>query len=193
MKESAEIALSLLKSSFLNKKLDFSDKDIHIHVPEGAVPKDGPSAGVTLFTALVSLVTGKRVDPHLAMTGEISLRGQVLPIGGLPEKLMAAQRAGVRKVLIPKDNVRDLEDVPKEVTSSLEIVPVDTVGDVIHEALGISLPRLNRPLFDIADETAKSRTEEKERESSKDSTENLSGKKASVQETGKKAGKKTWR
>ena len=193
MKESAEIALSLLKSSFLNKKLDFSDKDIHIHVPEGAVPKDGPSAGVTLFTALVSLVTGKRVDPHLAMTGEISLRGQVLPIGGLPEKLMAAQRASVRKVLIPKDNVRDLEDVPKEVTSSLEIVPVDTVGDVIHEALGISLPRLNRPLFDIADETAKSRTEEKERESSKDSTENLSGKKASVQETGKKAGKKTWR
>lgn len=102
MKESAETAVSLVKSTFLNGGLDFKDKDIHIHIPEGAVPKDGPSAGITMFTAVTSLVTGIPVSPYLAMTGEISLRGQVLPIGGLPEKLMAAERAGIRKVLIPK-------------------------------------------------------------------------------------------
>lgn len=141
MKESASISVSLVKSIFHNQNLDFSDKDLHIHVPEGAVPKDGPSAGVTLFTALVSLVKDMPVDPKLAMTGEISLRGQVLPIGGLPEKLMAAQRAGVKKVLIPKENVPDLEDVPEEVKKTLEIVPVATVREVIRTALGFDLPR----------------------------------------------------
>ena len=141
MKESATIALSLVKSLFVSDNIDFNDKDIHIHVPDGAVPKDGPSAGVTMFTALVSLVTGKSVQNDLAMTGEISLRGQVLPIGGLPEKLMAAQRAGVKKVLIPKDNVRDLEDVAKEVRDTLEIVPVSTVQDVIDHALHTKLPK----------------------------------------------------
>lgn len=141
MKESATIAVSLVKSVFHDQNLDFSDKDLHIHVPEGAVPKDGPSAGVTLFTALVSLVKDMPVDPRLAMTGEISLRGQVLPIGGLPEKLMAAQRAGVKHVLIPKDNVPDLEDVPEEVKKTLEITPVSTVREVIKHAVGIDLPK----------------------------------------------------
>jgi ATP-dependent Lon protease len=139
MKESATIALSLVKSLGFDS-FDFKSHDLHIHVPEGAVPKDGPSAGVTLFTALVSLVTGACVPPDLAMTGEIALRGQVLPIGGLPEKLMAAQRAGVKKVLIPKENVRDLEDVPEEIRTSLEIVPVSSVKEVIRHALGIQLP-----------------------------------------------------
>ena len=93
-----------------------------------------------MFTAVTSLVTGKPVSPYLAMTGEISLRGQVLPIGGLPEKLMAAERAGIKKVLIPDDNVRDLDDVPEEIRDKLEIVPVKTVEDVIREALHITLP-----------------------------------------------------
>ena len=121
--------------------------DIHIHIPEGAVPKDGPSAGITMFTAVTSLVTGKEVSQYLAMTGEISLRGQVLAIGGLPEKLMAAVRAGVRKVLIPKENMPDLEDVPEETKEKLEIVPVATIRDVAREALGIKLPeRKNMPI-----------------------------------------------
>lgn len=141
MKESARIALSLVKSAFISDELSFDDKDIHIHVPEGAVKKDGPSAGITLFTALTSLVTGIPVSNKLAMTGEVSLRGQVMPIGGLPEKLMAADRAGITKVLIPKDNVQDLEDVPKETRDHLTIVPVTTVADVAREALGIELPK----------------------------------------------------
>ncbi len=140
MKESAETAVSLVKSTFMGSGYDFSGKDIHIHIPEGAVPKDGPSAGITMFTAVVSLVTGKPVSPYLAMTGEISLRGQVLPIGGLPEKLMAAERSGVKKVLIPKENVRDLEDVPAEIRGKLEIVPVTNVSEVIREALDMELP-----------------------------------------------------
>ena len=141
MKESATIALSLVKSMFASGDVDFDSTDIHIHVPAGAVPKDGPSAGVTMFTALVSLITDTPVSPKLAMTGEISLRGQVLPIGGLPEKLMAADRAGVKTVLIPKDNVRNLEDVPDEVKKKLEIVPVDNVQELIKKALGITLPK----------------------------------------------------
>ncbi len=140
MRESAETAVSLVKSTFMEQGLEFKDRDIHIHIPEGAVPKDGPSAGITMFTAVTSLVTGKPVSPYLAMTGEISLRGQVLPIGGLPEKLMAAVRSGIRKVLIPKDNVKDLEDVPEETKEKLEIVPVATVKEVIREALHIKLP-----------------------------------------------------
>ena len=113
MKESARISLSLLKSRLPVNAIQFKDKDLHIHVPSGAVPKDGPSAGITLFTALASLITGIKVNPKLAMTGEITLRGAVLPIGGLKEKLLAAERAGITKVLIPKDNVADLKDVPE--------------------------------------------------------------------------------
>lgn len=147
MKESATIALSLVKSMFSDKNIDFSDKDIHIHVPSGSVPKDGPSAGVTLVTALTSLVTGISASPELAMTGEISLRGQVLPIGGLPEKLMAAERAGIKKVLIPLSNKEDLIDVPEDTKNNLEIITVDTVDEVIHEALGIRIPKCDRDFF----------------------------------------------
>ena len=141
MKESATISLSLLKSYYSADAKRFEDRDIHIHVPQGAIPKDGPSAGVTLFTALTSLLLEIPADPHLAMTGEVSLRGQVLPIGGLPEKLMAAQRAGVRRVLIPADNEKDLVDVPEEVRESLVIETVETVSELIDKALGVRLPK----------------------------------------------------
>lgn len=141
MKESARISLSLLKSRLPVNAIQFKEKDIHIHVPSGAVPKDGPSAGVTLFTALASLITGIKVDSKLAMTGEITLRGTVLPIGGLKEKLLAAERAGITKALIPKDNVADLKDIPDEVKEKIQIVAVETIEDVLKEALGIALPK----------------------------------------------------
>ena len=131
MRESAEIAISLVKSMYPDKAELFEKKDLHIHVPDGSTPKDGPSAGITLTTALSSLVNGIPVTPHIAMTGEVSLQGYVNPIGGLPEKLMAAQRAGVTKVFIPEDNMDDLKDVDKEVVESLEIVPVKTVRELL--------------------------------------------------------------
>ena len=131
MKESARIAVSLVKSLFPTEAKKLKNHDLHIHVPAGAVPKDGPSAGVTLTTALASLLTGRIVDPHIAMTGEVALRGAVTPIGGLPEKLMAAQRAGVTKVFIPRENLFDLKDVAKEVLDKLEIVPVSHVSDLL--------------------------------------------------------------
>lgn len=142
MKESAKISLSLLKSRLPINTVNFKERDLHIHVPSGSTPKDGPSAGITLFTALASLVTGIKVDPKLAMTGEITLRGAVLPIGGLKEKLLGAQRAGITKILIPKDNLIDLKDVPEEVVSKLTIIAVETVEDVLRETLGITLPRV---------------------------------------------------
>ncbi|WP_143318295.1 endopeptidase La [Clostridium sp. HBUAS56017] len=144
MKESARISLSLLKSRLPVNAMNFKERDLHIHVPSGSVPKDGPSAGITLFTALASLVTGIKIDSKLAMTGEITLRGAVLPIGGLKEKLIAAQRAGIRKALIPKDNVIDLKDVPEEVKEQITIIPVETVEDVLKETLGITLPKIER-------------------------------------------------
>ncbi|WP_313184309.1 endopeptidase La [Lacrimispora sp.] len=147
MKESAKISLSLLKSRLPLNAFNFKERDLHIHVPSGAVPKDGPSAGIALFTALASLVTGNKVDSRLAMTGEITLRGAVLPIGGLKEKLLGAQRAGINRVLIPKDNVSDLKDVPEEVKNQLTIIPVETVEDVLKESLGIFLPRIEHVYF----------------------------------------------
>ena len=133
MKESVEIAISLVKEMFPDKTevLD-NEHDLHIHVPEGATPKDGPSAGITLVTALTSLFTGKKVNPAIGMTGEVSLRGNVMPIGGLPEKLMAAQRSGVKKVFIPEKNKEDLEEVPEEVKDSLEIIPVKKITEVLE-------------------------------------------------------------
>ena len=135
MKESVQIALTLVKSLYPKESKIFEDHDLHIHVPEGAVPKDGPSAGITLTTALASLITGKAVDTNCAMTGEVSLRGGVMAIGGLSEKLMAAQRAGIKKVFIPADNMEDLEDVAEEVKKKLEIVPVKKVTDVLGQLL----------------------------------------------------------
>lgn len=161
MKESATIAVNLVKSLLFDKKIDFRDKDIHIHVPSGSVPKDGPSAGITMFTAIISLVLGIKVDSLLAMTGEISLRGQVLPIGGLPEKLMAAERAGIKKVLIPLSNKEDLIDVPESTKKSLEIVLVDTVTDVAKEALGLLFYPNNKGFFKDINKKIKNEDKEK--------------------------------
>lgn len=133
MKESVQIAWTLVKSRFPEKAEFFQKQDLHIHVPEGAVPKDGPSAGITLTTALTSLVLNKSVSPEIAMTGEVSLRGNVMPIGGLPEKLMAAVRAGIKTVLIPEDNVEDLEEVAEEVKEQLTIYPVHTIDEVLKK------------------------------------------------------------
>ncbi|MBQ6621993.1 MAG: endopeptidase La [Mogibacterium sp.] len=133
MKESVQIAVSLVKAMHPEKSELFEQNDLHIHIPAGAVPKDGPSAGITLTTAIISLVLGKAVSPEFAMTGEVSLRGVVTPIGGLPEKLMAAQRAGIKHVFIPKENVDDLKDVADEVKEKLEILPVGTVAEVLKK------------------------------------------------------------
>ena len=138
MKESAEIALDYVKANAKKLGIDikfFETHDIHIHVPEGAVPKDGPSAGVTLTTALVSAITGKEVFADLAMTGEVTLRGNVLPIGGLKEKSLAAHRSGITKILIPKGNVKDLDEIPDSVKESIKYVPVEKVDTVLKEAL----------------------------------------------------------
>ncbi len=131
MKESAQIAVSLVKSMFPKQVKMFEENDLHIHVPDGATPKDGPSAGITLTTALSSLVCDVPVPATVAMTGEVSLEGNIKPIGGLPEKLMAAQRAGVKTAFIPKDNEDDLKDVADEVKENLEIIPVEKVKDVL--------------------------------------------------------------
>ena len=135
MKESVDIALSLVKSMCPEKAEIFEKNDIHIHVPAGAVPKDGPSAGITMTTALASLINNIPVSPEYAMTGEVSLRGNVMPIGGLPEKLMAAARAGIKKVFIPEENKDDLKEVAKEVLDELEIIPVKKVEDVLNIVL----------------------------------------------------------
>ena len=138
MKESAQAGISYIRSVASKYGIDqefFQENDIHVHIPEGAVPKDGPSAGITLVTALSSLVTGKPAPAEIAMTGEVSLRGGVMPIGGLPEKLMAAQRAGVKHVFIPYENVDNLDDVADEVKEKLEITPVKTVQEVLKQVL----------------------------------------------------------
>ncbi len=140
MKESAQIAVSLVKSLYPDKAELLEKEDLHIHVPDGATPKDGPSAGITLTAALASLVSGVPVPPAVAMTGEVSLQGSVNPIGGLPEKLMAAQRSGVKKVFIPADNLDDLRDVAKEVREQLTIIPVQSVTEVLSN---LSLTRAN--------------------------------------------------
>jgi ATP-dependent Lon protease len=143
MKESAQAALSLVKSRAASLGIEpgmFKESDIHIHVPAGAVPKDGPSAGVAMFTALASLFTDRPVRADVAMTGEISLRGLVLPIGGLKEKLLAAARAEVATVIIPKLNEKDLADVPREVKDRVEFVTADTVDEVLSAALEVAVP-----------------------------------------------------
>ena len=133
MKESIQIAISLIKNIYPEYVKKITESDIHIHVPEGAVPKDGPSAGITITTALASLLTNKKVSGNIAMTGEVSLRGNVMPIGGLKEKLMAAERAGVKKAFIPKDNIEDLKDIPEEIKEKIEVIPVTTVKEVLKE------------------------------------------------------------
>ena len=138
MKESIQAAMTVVRARAeqLGINTDFYEKrDIHIHVPEGATPKDGPSAGIAMCTALVSCLTGNPVRADVAMTGEITLRGKVLPIGGLKEKLLAAHRGGIKRVLIPKDNVKDLEEIPENAKSALDIRPVETIDEVLALAL----------------------------------------------------------
>jgi ATP-dependent Lon protease len=139
MKESAQAALSLVKSRARQLGIDealFEKSDIHVHVPAGAIPKDGPSAGVAMFTALVSLLTDQTVRGDTAMTGEISLRGLVLPVGGIKEKVLAAHRAGLKRVLLPARNRKDFEDIPESARATLELVWLETVDDAIRAALG---------------------------------------------------------
>ena len=138
MKESASIALDYMKANrekYGLQNIAFDKEDIHIHVPEGAVKKDGPSAGVSLTTAILSAFSNRPVRDDVAMTGEITLRGQVLPIGGLKEKSISAHRSGIRKIIIPKDNAKDIDDIPKSVQADLDIVLADHIDTVLEHAL----------------------------------------------------------
>jgi ATP-dependent Lon protease len=138
MKESARASLSYARSIAKTLKIDakkFNKFDFHIHVPEGATPKDGPSAGVALSVCLVSVLGEYKIHRDIAMTGEITLSGKVLEIGGLKEKLLAALRGGIKKVLIPQANVKDLEDMPKEVLDNLKIIPITTIDEALKECL----------------------------------------------------------
>jgi len=138
MKESAQAAMSWVRSRATNYGLDpdfFAHSDIHLHIPAGATPKDGPSAGVTMASALLSLLTGRAVRKDVAMTGEITLRGQVLPVGGIKEKVLAASRAGLTTVILPKRNEKDLDEVPEQVKDRMHFVFAETVGDVVEAAL----------------------------------------------------------
>ena len=138
MKESARAALSYVRahaSSLAVQDDAFQSADVHVHVPAGATPKDGPSAGVALVVALASLFTGRSVRHDVAMTGEVTLRGHVLPVGGIKEKLVAASQAGIRTVLLPRRNEADLQDLPPEVANTMEFILMDDVADAIGHAL----------------------------------------------------------
>lgn len=138
MKESAKAAYSYIRSVADDFKVPvdfYKTKDIHIHVPEGATPKDGPSAGITMATAMVSALSGRKVSHKMAMTGEITLTGRVLPIGGLREKSLAAYRAGIREVIVPQKNMVDLDKIPESIKSEMTFKPVTMVSEVFEEAL----------------------------------------------------------
>jgi ATP-dependent Lon protease len=135
MKESAQAALSYIRSNAKAMKIKdtfYKKKEIHIHLPEGAIPKDGPSAGITMAMAIYSAISGKSPSAGVAMTGEITLRGQVLAIGGLTEKLLAAKRNGIKLVLVPKENEKDLIEIPKAVSEGLKIIPIENIGEAIQ-------------------------------------------------------------
>jgi len=138
MRESMQAAFSLVKSRARQLSIDpdqFAENDVHIHVPSGAIQKDGPSAGVAMVTAIASLFSNRPVRNDIAMTGEITLRGVVLPIGGLKEKSLAALRAGINHIVIPRDNEKDLEDIPREARKRLQFHPVSTIDEVLQLAL----------------------------------------------------------
>jgi ATP-dependent Lon protease len=138
MQESAKAALSVIRARSKELGIEgefYKEKDIHVHIPEGATPKDGPSAGITMCTSMASALTGIPVRKDLAMTGEITLRGNVLPIGGVKEKVIAAHRAGVKVVLLPEENMADLDDVPSNVRRDMTFKPMKTIDEVLGEAL----------------------------------------------------------
>ena len=143
MKESAAAALSYLKSRADDVGIDralFDKNDIHVHVPAGAQPKEGPSAGVTVLTAMASILTGRPVRDDVAMTGEITLRGRVLPIGGIKEKVLGAHRAGIRRVLLPTRNEADLDDIPADLRKQMQFVMLESIDQVLREALARKRP-----------------------------------------------------
>ncbi len=149
MKESAQAALSFIRSRAANYRIDenFNRKfDMHLHVPEGAIPKDGPSAGITIATALVSVLTTIAVRRDVAMTGEITLRGKVLPVGGIKEKVLAAHRMGMTDIILPKDNEKDLAELPEDVRAAMTMHLVESVDEVFDVALVKPLPRLNKKM-----------------------------------------------
>ncbi|NLG12238.1 MAG: endopeptidase La, partial [Elusimicrobia bacterium] len=138
MKESAQAALSFVRAHIedLGIAPDFyKDIDIHIHVPEGAIPKDGPSAGITIATALISCLKGMPVNPEIAMTGEITLQGKVLKIGGLKSKILAAHRSGIKKIIIPQENEKDLKEIPAKVIAALDIIMVKNIDEVVEKSI----------------------------------------------------------
>ena len=146
MRESIQAATSYVKSKSVSLGInpkDFENYDIHIHVPEGATPKDGPSAGIAIFNSLVSSLTNNKVKRDVAMTGEITLRGRVLPIGGLKEKIYAASRAGIKKVLIPQENFREVSEFDKEVIKGIKIIPVSDAFSILEHTLTKSIIPLN--------------------------------------------------
>ena len=163
MQESVKAAKSYIRSKSLEYGIIpplFDKKDFHIHVPEGATPKDGPSAGIGMVTSIISAITEIPVDKKVAMTGEITLRGIVLPIGGLKEKLLAAHRAGIKKVLIPMENKKDLAEVPKTILETMEIIPVKNVDEVLKVALIKPLKRVEWVEVDPIAEKNKTKKEE---------------------------------
>ena len=138
MKESAQTAISFIRYNADKYHIDssvFESSDVHVHVPEGATPKDGPSAGITIATALISAFTGKKVKRNVAMTGEITLRGNVLSIGGLKEKALAAYRLGIRTIVIPKGNLKDLEEIPSEIVKEIKFIAVENISEVFDVAI----------------------------------------------------------
>jgi ATP-dependent Lon protease len=161
MKESIQAARSYVHSRCVDYGISpklFETRDVHIHVPEGATPKDGPSAGVAMCTSMVSVMTGIAVRKDIAMTGEVTLRGRVLPIGGLKEKLLAALRGGIKTVLIPQENEKDLAEIPDNVKKDLEIIPVSVVDEVLDHALIKSLEPIEWSEEDMVAEVAESET-----------------------------------
>ena len=161
MQESVKAAKSFVRSKSLEYGIIppiFEKKDFHIHVPEGATPKDGPSAGVAMVTSIVSSITKIPVNREIAMTGEVTVTGQVLPIGGLKEKLLAAHRAGIKTVLIPKDNEKDLVEIPKKVKEDIKLIPVETADQVIKIALTKELKKVE---WNDVENISKSKRDEK--------------------------------
>jgi ATP-dependent Lon protease len=164
MKESAQAALSFLHSHHKDYGIApefFKENQVHIHVPAGAIPKDGPSAGVTMLTAIASLATNRPVRPELAMTGEITLRGQVLPVGGIKEKMLAAHRAKIKEVILPKVNEKDMEDIPENVRRQISFHFADTMDEVLE--IAFNKPGKTKPAAKKAGKKAKAKKENKDK------------------------------